>query len=77
MSLKKNCVTDAQPAPARERVEPRPRVLDWYVSAARIAVDIRGIENPLEFIERKIVSRDVNETESMLIPTPARFCFDR
>lgn len=66
MSLKKNCVADAQPAPAhekRERAEPRPRVLDRYVSAARIAVDVRRIENPLEFIGRKIVGRNVNDLD--------------
>lgn len=66
MSLKKNCVADAQPAPAHEkceRAEPRPHVLDRYVSAARIAVDVRRIESPLEFIGRKIVGRDVNDLD--------------
>jgi hypothetical protein len=62
--LKSDRVADAESAPAHQQghgAEPAPDGLDVDHATPWIAIDIRRVKNPMEFVAREIVGRNMND----------------
>ena len=60
---RRGCAAHSSAHEKRKGANPGPRVLDRDVAAARIAVDVGRVDNPLELIGRKIVGRNLDDLD--------------